>query len=60
MTDDGFDGGSPPEFASDLSMDAALLAGFEDPERLGRVVAPVALVHIYIRSISRPVSAWVS
>ncbi len=46
MTDDGFDGGSPPQFLLDLAMDAALLAGFEDPPRVGGVVAPVALVHI--------------
>ncbi len=46
MADDGLDGGAAPEFAFDLSMDAALLARLEDPERLGRVVAPVALVDI--------------
>ena len=46
MSDDGFDGGSSPQFASDLPVDGALLTGFEDPPRIGRVVAPVALVHI--------------
>ena len=42
MTDDGFDGGSPSELLLDLSMDAALLPRFEDPERFGRIVALVA------------------
>ncbi len=46
MADDGLDGGPAPELASDLPVDAALLAGLEDPVRLGRVVAPVALVDI--------------
>ncbi len=46
MADDGLNGGSSPEFASDLAMDAALLARLEDPVRVRRIVAPVALVHI--------------
>jgi hypothetical protein len=44
MADDGLYGGSSPEFLLDLAMDAAPLARFEAPERLGRIVAPVALV----------------
>jgi len=46
MSDDGLDGGPPPEFLFDLSMNAAPLAGFEDPARLWHIVAPVSLVHI--------------
>ena len=46
MTDDGLDGGSPPEFAFDLSVNAALLARFEDPARLRRVVTHITRIHI--------------
>ena len=46
MADDGFDGRSPPEFASDLAVDAALLAGPIDPVRPWRIVADIALVDI--------------
>ena len=46
MADDGFDGRSSPEFLLDLAVDAALLAGFEDPARLRRVVAAIAFVDI--------------
>ncbi len=46
VTDDGLDGGPPPEFLFDLSMNAAPLAGFEDPDRIWHIVAPVSLVHI--------------
>ena len=46
MADDGFDGGSPPEFASDLAVNAAFLSRAEDPVWLWRIVAPVALVDI--------------
>jgi len=46
MADDGFDGGSPPEFLPDLAVDAAVLAGFEDPAGLWRMLAAVAFVHI--------------
>ena len=46
VSDDGFDGGSPPEFVLDLPVDAALLAGFEHPPRVGGVMAAVAFVHI--------------
>jgi hypothetical protein len=46
VSDDGFDGGSPSEFLFDLAMNAALLAGFEDPRRVGSVVAAVVFVHI--------------
>ena len=46
VSDDGFDGGSPPEFLLDLAVNAALLAGFEDPPRVRGVVAAIALVHI--------------
>ena len=46
MADDGFDGGSSPELASDLAVDAALLAAFEDPPRVGGVVAAACLVGI--------------
>ncbi len=35
-----------PEFLLDLTKDAAFLPGLEDPEGLGRGVAPVALVDI--------------
>ena len=35
VSDDGLDGGSPAQLPLDLAMDAALLAGLEDPERLG-------------------------
>jgi hypothetical protein len=38
MSDDGFDGGPSPQLLLDLAMDAALLAGFEDPPRVGSVV----------------------
>ncbi len=46
VSDNGFDGGPPPQFSFDLSVDAALLARFEDPPGLWRVMSPVALVHI--------------
>ena len=46
VSDDRFDGGSPPKFPFDLAVDAAFLAGFEHPPRDGCVVAPVSLVHI--------------
>ncbi len=46
VTDDGLDGGAAPEFLFDLPVDAALLPGLEDPERLRRIVALVALVDI--------------
>ena len=46
MADHRFDGGSPPQFAFYLTMDAALLPQFENPEWFRRVVAPVALVDI--------------
>ncbi len=46
VADDGLDGGSPSELASDLTVDAALLAGTIDPERLGRIVADIALVDV--------------
>ena len=46
MADHRFDGGPSPQFASDLTKDAALLPGLEDPERLGRIVAPVTFVDI--------------
>ena len=46
MADDGLYGGSSPEFASDLTMDAALLARFEDPVGVRRIVPAVALVDI--------------
>ena len=59
MADDGLDGGAPPKFAFDLPVNATLLARFEDPERLWRIVTHIALVHIGA-SISRPVSASVS
>ena len=46
VSDDGLDGRSPAQLLLDLAVDAALLAGPEDPERLGRVVALIALVHV--------------
>jgi len=46
VSDDGLDGGSSPEFLFDLAVNAALLAGLEDPPRVGCVVAAVAFVHI--------------
>ena len=46
VSDDGFDGGAPPQFLLDLAMDAAFLPGSEDPARLWCVVPPVALIHI--------------
>ncbi len=46
VSDDGFDGGSSPQFASDLAVDAALLPGTIDPVWLRRIVAHIALVHI--------------
>ncbi len=59
VTDDGLDGRAPPQFASDLAVDAALLAGLEDSERFGCVVALVALVDVGALDLA-PVSAWVS
>ncbi len=38
VADDGLDGGSSPQLLLDLPVDAALLAGFEDPVWLWRVV----------------------
>ncbi len=46
MADDGFDGGSSPEFASDLTVDAALLPGPIAPVWVWRIVADIALVDI--------------
>ncbi len=46
MADDGLYGGSASEFLLDLAVNAALLARFEDPVGLWRIVAPIALVHI--------------
>ncbi len=46
MADDGLDSGSSPEFAFDLAVDATLLARFEDPVGLRRVVSAITLVHI--------------
>ncbi len=46
MSDDGLDGGSPPELLLDLAVNAALLARSEDLVWLWRIVAPVALVDI--------------
>ena len=46
VTDHRLYGGSSSQFLFDLAVDATLLAGLEDPERLGRRVAPVALVDI--------------
>ena len=46
VPDDSFDGGSPAEFLLDLAVNAALLAGLEDPPRVGGVVAAVSFVHI--------------
>jgi len=39
MAEGGFDGGPPPQFASDLAMDAAFRARFEEPGGLCRIVA---------------------
>ncbi len=53
------DGGSPSELLLDLPMDAAFLAGFENPERLGRIVAPVARVfETYEYSLDAACEAW--
>ena len=41
MADDGLDGGAAPEFAFDLTMDAAFLARFEDPVGPWRIVADI-------------------
>ncbi len=46
VADDGLDGASSPELLFDLAVHTALLAGLEDPERLRRIVTPVALVDI--------------
>ncbi len=46
MTDHRLDGGSAPEFPSDLTMHAALLPGAEDPHRFRRLVADIALVDV--------------
>lgn len=46
VSDDGLDGGAAPEFLFDLAMDAAPLAGTVDPERIGRLVALIALVDV--------------
>lgn len=46
MADDGFDGGPSPEFLLDLSVDAALLAGFRDSPKVGCVVVAAALIDI--------------
>ena len=44
MSDNGFDGGPPPQRSFVLSVDAALLARFEDPGRPRRIVARVAFI----------------
>lgn len=46
MSDDGFDGRSPPHLAFDLGRHAAFLARGEDPELVigGRIVAAISLV----------------
>ncbi len=46
MTDDGLYGGSPSELAFYLAMDTAFLPRAEDPARLRRVMADIALVDI--------------
>lgn len=46
MSDNGLEGRSAPELFLDLAGHAALLAGCEDPYRVGRVVADISLVDI--------------
>ena len=46
VADRRLDGGWAPKYLFDLAVDAALLAGEEDSERLRRVVAAVALVGV--------------
>ena len=65
MSNHRLDGRAAFQFAFDGAEDTALLSGDEDPERLGRVVAAIALVGISpldlaACEISRPVRAWVS
>lgn len=43
---DGLDGGSPPEFSLDLSVDAAPLAGAKDAQGFWRIMADITLVDI--------------
>ena len=46
VADDSLDGGSALELAFDLAVDATLLSGTVDPERLWGIVALVALIDI--------------
>ena len=46
MADERLDGGASPQLAFDDAEDAALLAGDEDPSRVGRIVAAVSLVDV--------------
>ena len=60
VADDRFDGGSSPQFAFDLSVDAAFLPRAKDPARIWCLVADISLVHVSPLDLGTPVKGSVS